>query len=790
MKAVEKASCEELTIVSRRLLRVEASDWETPTEQFRCLQGNALELLLSVMATTRRGRQLDLRVLLLLDCMLRVIDEPNLTSPLAFSSTRFKSLQMLFYGALGSFKFINVAAATRISWAEAFFRIVERLSEVTPVAVLEHHQGYRTPIPENFIHAFDELHLHEEEVLALRPFLLRTKAGLEYNVCLADMVPALGRPFADDFHAGLCDIARPKAKDTALRDFGTTLARFVAHRHAAGQEVTPELLLRPSFVQMLVVDFMEYHFMKITRRRAPVQEATLSSLQKLWSRYETYWGALARRGILAAPSAFPAGNPKLLTYDSVAHRRVAPAADGSATVVTQKLLVSVPLHVTDEEATQLLFKQLRHDFTTVQDWLKDHLKGLFEDRDRGCALADSVKELPSDEHLWSLPRLHWQQPDSVPLALKYLKQQHGGYVNTSSVRTVLYPHLGARDGPSKKTLSRLLGLPSRLDAMALMGFLASTDGRFSEAAMASAVLLDANGRRINAVETDAGITLTVCKERDADDGWQDVSLNSEAAVFVRRWIQLTEPLRSYMREHGIAGWRNLFVYVGKPLGAPGHFNRSTNINSAFRTFALANQEFLGELANQVTIPRIRSTRGVLVFLESMDLASMARELGNTNETSLRHYLPDSLWDYFSNRWLRIFQNLLIVAATKDTPYMQRALRFGSAAEMDEFLRNHAVTSIIPLDEDVNESTPNKLSEVMIPASPGLFTILLSIVAAADKVEAQGGVVTSHAVYWAEFTKRLMTYIESEAFHDRGVKRMLATAAANTDPTAFEEVVCA
>jgi hypothetical protein len=74
-KAVEKASCEELTIVSRRLLRVEASDWETLTEQFRCLQGNALELLLSVMATTRRGRQLDLRVLLLLDCMLRVIDD-------------------------------------------------------------------------------------------------------------------------------------------------------------------------------------------------------------------------------------------------------------------------------------------------------------------------------------------------------------------------------------------------------------------------------------------------------------------------------------------------------------------------------------------------------------------------------------------------------------------------------------------------------------------------------------------------------------------------------------------
>jgi hypothetical protein len=259
--------------------------------------------------------------------------------------------------------------------------------------VLEHHQGYRTPIPENFIHAFDELHLHEEEVLALRPFLLRTKAGLEYNVCLADMVPVLGRPFADDFHAGLCDIARPKAKDTALRDFGTTFARFVAHRHAAGQEVTPELLLRPSFVQMLVVDFMEYHFMKITRRRAPVQEATLSSLQKLWSRYETYWvhsrveASSPRRqhfppGIQAAYLRF-SGAPKSSPGSRwFSNRGDAEATGVSATACNRRRGYAV----TVQTATSR--------FHYSAGLAQGHLKGLFEDRDRGCALADSVKELP------------------------------------------------------------------------------------------------------------------------------------------------------------------------------------------------------------------------------------------------------------------------------------------------------------------------------------------------------------------------------------------------------------
>jgi hypothetical protein len=244
VNTVENGDSEDLTIVSRRLLRVEASDWEAPAEQFRRLHGNALQLLLSVVSTTKGGRQLDLRVLLLLDCMLRVIDEPTLASSLAFATGRFKWLQLWFYGALGSSKFINVASATRIGWAEAFYRLVERLGEVTPVTVFEHRQGYRTPIPVEFIQAFEGLPLHRDEVLALRPFLLRTKAGLEYNVLLDDMVPALGRAFTEAFHTGLCDIARPKAKDAALRDFGTTFARFVAHRHAAGQGVTPELLQR------------------------------------------------------------------------------------------------------------------------------------------------------------------------------------------------------------------------------------------------------------------------------------------------------------------------------------------------------------------------------------------------------------------------------------------------------------------------------------------------------------------------------------------------------------------
>ena len=327
-----------------------------------------------------------------------------------------------------------------------------------------------------------------------------------------------------------------------------------------------------------------------------------------------------------------------------------------------------------------------------------------------------------------------------------------------------------------------------------MAYLASHDGRFSESALATAKLLDSKGTRINAVETDAGLTLTVLKERDAGDGWHDVPLTGEVAALVRRWIEVTAPIRKHMRLHGVSGWQNLVIYAGKPLGAPASFIRSSNIHSTFRHFAQKYESRLGNLAEQVTIPRIRSTRGVLVFLESMDLTKMARELGNTNETSLRHYLPDSLWEYFTTRWVRIFQNLLIVEATRDTPYMQRALHFRSATEMDEFLRNNAVTPLIPTDKEP-ETTPEAKpartpDELMIAASPGIFATLLSISDASSQATEQGRKLVPQAVYWSEFAKRLKAHIESDAFHDRGIKQMMRAAAANVTPENFMEVVCA
>lgn len=785
----------QLTIVSSGLLRVTSKEWASPHEHFERIQDNALDQLLATTRTGSLGFQaIQKRALLLFDCLLRVIDEPIISSPIAFATPRFKLLQVMFYGSLGSEQFINAADTTRISLAHGFYTVLKNLHNKIPILLADHHQKAAGRIPKEFVQEFEKLKFDDTQVRKLRPYLLQAKSGTEYNVLLGDMVPTLGESFTNRFHEGLCTIARPLAKNSGLRDFGSTFARYVGHRASNNQPISADLLAEPSFVQTFLVDFMEYHFNKMTRRKEAIQEGTLGSLQKLWSRYRSIWASLVRQNIVAAPaSAFPAGNPKLMSNDAIGHRRLKVGANGHTTVVTKKLITPIPLHITDEEATKLLFEQLKTDFTVIQTWLRTHLDSFFDDYEAGRKLAAEITDLPPAEEL----QLGTSSNDvgGFPLAIKYFKEVHGGYTDTTRFSTPIYPELAARSRLSKVRLARHLGTPGRQEAMAFMALLASQHGRFTESALATATLLDRTGKRINAVETDAGITLSVLKERDAGNGWHDVLLNEEAADLVRRWIEVTAPLRSHMMRHAIEGWQNLVIYTGTPLGAPTHFIRSSNIHSTFRNFALMNEAQLGDLAKSVTIPQIRATRGILVLLETMDITQMARELGNSNETSLRHYLPDSIWDYFATRWLRIFQNLLIVEATKNTPYMQRALHFSSATEMDEFLRNHAVAPIIPREDEVSDKStvanmgraPN---ELMVAASPGIFATLLSIAAAAGQALALGRQLSPQALYWTEFTTRLKAYVESGAFHDRGIKQMMHAAAANATPENFMEVVCA
>lgn len=125
-----------MTIVSSGLLRVTTDEWCIPEEQFQRLRDNALNMLLDATAGGVPSAEERMnRSLLLFDCLLRVIDEPSVSSPIVFATERFRTLQEIFYGAMGSDRFIDASEVTRVTWAHAFYKVLKRLNAKTPTGI-------------------------------------------------------------------------------------------------------------------------------------------------------------------------------------------------------------------------------------------------------------------------------------------------------------------------------------------------------------------------------------------------------------------------------------------------------------------------------------------------------------------------------------------------------------------------------------------------------------------------------------------------------------------------------
>jgi hypothetical protein len=262
--AADSSPIEGMTIISHSLLRTSSKAWTEPTHLFKRLRGPALAEIVAELHNSRAKAAVYYRQrsLLMFDCMLRVIDEPEITSVLELGTKRFAELQSIFYGALASDKFNALAPASRISFARSFYQLLTTLGEKFEIRLTNFVPNSNKNLPTELAALFDDTSLNNDEVAKLQPFLLTPKTGEDYNVLLAPMVSHLGLSFTRRFHTVLRSIASAKAKDTALRDFGTTFARFVEAQSSTDNPVTEAKLKDGELVYKLLVRFMTYHFMK------------------------------------------------------------------------------------------------------------------------------------------------------------------------------------------------------------------------------------------------------------------------------------------------------------------------------------------------------------------------------------------------------------------------------------------------------------------------------------------------------------------------------------------------
>lgn len=146
-------------------------------------------------------------------------------------------------------------------------------------------------------------------------------------------------------------------------------------------------------------------------------------------------------------------------------------------------------------------------------------------------------------------------------------------------------------------------------------------------------------------------------------------------------------------------------------------------------------EKVGMGRGTVSFSRIRHTEGVLEWFRTGSISAVSKKLGNSQRVVLAHYLPKPLLAAWNARQIRRFQNLWLVVAAANEPFLLDVTDFRSLGDLHSFLADmlsmHKASSS-PLAKELHkrfraisaDDTQDRLgSELSIPISAQVLRCL-------------------------------------------------------------------
>jgi hypothetical protein len=443
--------------------------------------------------------------------------------------------------------------------------------------------------------------------------------------------------------------------------------------------------------------------------------------------------------------------------------------------VHHALITPVPLSASDTEAKELLFRDIRRDADTLLEWGRHEVRQARERLNArkefaGAGLVSEASRPGTNNGL----RFRTSRDCPEWFAHASATFEANGLAHLDSHRSAWHSY-----PEPMSTTAWDLGLPTPTLLLAHASVLVRRHPIVTPSFLSNLDLFDQDGKQIGLVGTDAGWYLRGAKFRNGPLlAQQQVLLDQETLQVVRDIIELTTPLRWWLRSHDNPIWRRLFLVMASMGCPPSRWypDREAShhiewLTARFVSFAsttgmtwLAKEEDARDLAKRFSLKKLRSSSGVLVYLETGSVEQMAKALGHADwrPTLLDRYLPRPIQEFFTERWIRLFQNGIVCEALKDSPYLLQASGFSSMAELDAFLEHHALKRIPAHLTDPDNIGGKRVAKhddrFVFGIESGVLSILMSIEAAVRKAQR---VPCGRAIRWARVSERLVPHLETQ-----------------------------
>lgn len=695
-----------------------------------------------------KSRKSDLRnpLLGLLNCYLDITGQK-----LTFLSLSRKSTHKLlsgFIGALLSNTFVNAAQISRDMYVRAFLRALKILSAKVP----DFESDFDFDIASNH---WEKSLIDPLQCEYYLGWPIKSKTGKTGgHLKMAWVWHAIGPELVRAIHTAANNfVERYEARSS--NNFIPVLNEFFEYLEKTHPKISTIQLNDPSFTTKLIESFCRQFF----ERNVNTNNCLKTTIKRWNDALPFLETVLLDSGVFSRPYRnFPYVEPR---RKSGSESRIALNKDG--VFVKEKLIVDVPLSLTDDEVIKLLFDKINADVGIILNWAQQQARNILT------------------RHEGNGGEFDYMDFDLSPVQIK------------SKYRTTTLREANCGD------IAYRLGLPTSYSLDPFIFLLIKEHPQITESFLLNLELYDKHGKLVGLESTDSRKYLVGYKKRRGGrKSLQRIALNESSAEFVGQVIKLTGPLRSYLKSKGDDSNRLLFLSCRTGFCYPAPIRNTLNAgnNTAAATEERIEQliELGGakdrlaatELVSRLSPTRFRATVGLQVFLETGSAKAMSEALGHAKYKPelLSHYLPEPILRFFQSRWIRIFQKGIVCEAMKNSALLLRASNFSSIDELNSFLNHHALK--FPDDaEDQNGQKKYEAKEVCICVDENILTALLSLesaVATADKSQ-----VSAKAQYWSKFASLLQVEIERNTY-DTELIHALTVARSKVDPTLMQGMI--
>ena len=723
----------------------------------------------TVLANSKSDYNRDLTIRML--AVLNVFCDITSTRITFIKLNHPKFIHHVLYGFIGfAYTTIKATNSNIYSVAQPFLRTFEQLCQnnhIFKCTDLKISQQFISEDAQESIRYYNSsFEVNHERLAFYSGWKVEDNTRFVHYLNLVDCYNRYGSVFTKKLHTALLRIAfrgRKASFQSKIHLFNSLMRTFIQFfiDFQSFNQAMSALNLHTSMAAVYNMQLLE----------AKSQGLCLKTFHQKWANEMMLFKEVFIEHYLVAEPLIELFVPKFKTSGTQITSKTRVKHDIQGNAFNNKLITPIPLSYSDNKAKEAIFDSIKADINHVTF----HCKNLVDETMQCYERFQLLKSQGQVKQRTEIGR----GCNPVDMSLQEnVCATYDHYGCNPPVQNVSYVNFIGYSGKTTD-LNELVCLPTPYILYPFLLLLIEQHPAITDSWLINWNLYDRHGRLHGFKQLkQTWVAVSEKARKGSSKAQQTIVLNDVSKYLIEKIIQLTAHARGLLKAQGSDDSRAMLISTMSVCSQPRRLPILLPIysKSVFRAVIgtrmqqnslYRSQKKAVAITNSLTFTSMRASCGIRVYLETQSVHAMAEALGHETYIPqlISHYLPQPLWNYFTNRWVRLFQNAVVYEAMKDSVYLFDVMDIRED-EIDDFLNAHGLGELplqikagkLKAKDIANDEIRHQIESAVLMISVGLLQVLFAIISFVNNAS-DTEKITTVAKHWFETALFISTHID-------------------------------